>query len=206
MTIHSQYSGKKISSAMLETLKQKGVVKTIHEGDVLIRADAAIYQIPIVLKGTIQVSQVDDDREMLLYYLREGELCLMSFFGGLYSEQSKIKAVAGEDSEVLLISVQQIGVLMKTHPEWTEYILEVYHRRFTELLDVISAVAFKKMDERLLAFIRRKAEITGSNELEITHEELARELGTARVVVSRLLKELENKGRVVLARNRITLV
>ena len=190
----------------MSRLKVIGNIRRIKKGEVLLQEDAPVYSIPIVLSGAVKVNQMDEDKEMLLYYLKSGDMCIMSFFGGLYDEKSKIKAVAGEDSEVLLIPVNQIGELLKSKPEWTEYIFEVYHRRFNELLDAIGAVAFKKMDERLLSFIRRRAEITGTNELEITHEELARELGTARVVVSRLLKELENKNIVTLGRNRITLV
>ena len=195
-----------LSTSLMSRLKVIGNIRRIKKGEVLLQEDAPVYSIPIVLSGAVKVNQMDEDKEMLLYYLKSGDMCIMSFFGGLYDEKSKIKAVAGEDSEVLLIPVNQIGELLKSKPEWTEYIFEVYHRRFNELLDAIGEVAFKKMDERLLSFIRRRAEITGTNELEITHEELARELGTARVVVSRLLKELENKNIVTLGRNRITLV
>jgi len=195
-----------LSTSLLTELKRAGTIKIVRKGEVLLQEDAPVYSIPVVLSGAVKVSQMDDEKEMLLYYLKEGDMCIMSFLGGLFNESSKIKAVAGEDSEVLLIPVQQIGSLMKTEPAWTVYIFEVYNRRFNELLDVINAVAFKKMDERLLAFIRRRAEVTGTRELEITHEELARELGTARVVVSRLLKELEKNKIVSLARNRITLV
>lgn len=195
-----------LSLSLLESMKEAGSRKMLTKGAVLLQEDAPVYSIPVVLSGAVKVSQVEADKEMLLYYLKEGDMCIMSFLGGLYREESKIKAVADENSEVLLISVNQIGKLMKMHPEWTEYIFDVYHRRFNELLEVISAVAFKKMDERLLAFLHRKADITGSNDLEVTHEELARELGTARVVVSRLLKELEKQNIVTLARNRITLV
>lgn len=195
-----------LSTSLMSRLKVIGSTRRIKKGEVLLQEDAPVYSIPIVLSGAVKVNQMDEDKEMLLYYLKSGDMCIMSFFGGLYDQKSKIKAVAGEDSEILLIPVNQIGELLKSKPEWTEYIFEVYHRRFNELLDAIGAVAFKKMDERLLGFIRRRAEITGTNELEITHEELARELGTARVVVSRLLKELENKNIVTLGRNRITLV
>ncbi len=195
-----------LSRSLMTGLKEAGNLRKVRKGEVLLQEDAPIYSIPIVLEGAVKVSQMDDEKEMLLYYLKKDDMCIMSFLGGLFNENSKIKAVAGEDSEVLLIPVHQIGSLIKTEPAWTEYIFKVYNRRFNELLEVINAVAFKKMDERLLSFIRRKAEITGTNELEMTHEELARELGTARVVVSRLLKELEKKEVVSLARNRITLV
>ena len=195
-----------LPASLMHRLKEVGNTRRIKKGEVLLQEDAPVYSIPILLSGAVKVNQMEDDKEILLYYLKSGDMCIMSFFGGLYGEKSKIKAVAGEDSELLLIPVNQIGELLKSKPEWTAYIFEVYHRRFIELLEVIGAVAFKKMDERLLAFIRRRAEVTGTNELEVTHEELSRELGTARVVVSRLLKEMENKNIVTLGRNRITLV
>ncbi|MCH5684638.1 helix-turn-helix domain-containing protein [Niabella sp. W65] len=82
----------------------------------------------------------------------------------------------------------------------------MYHKRFEELLEIVNAITFKKIDERLLALLRKKQELTGNNILNITHEQLANELGTARVVVSRLLKQLEEMGTVRLGRNKITLM
>jgi CRP/FNR family transcriptional regulator, anaerobic regulatory protein len=99
-----------------------------------------------------------------------------------------------------------VPYLIKEYPEWLDYIFRLYHKRFEELLDVVDATAFKKMDERLLDFIKRKCELSKSNVLETTHEELANDLGTARVVVSRLLKQMEDVGMVKLGRNKITLV
>jgi CRP/FNR family transcriptional regulator len=96
--------------------------------------------------------------------------------------------------------------LIREFPEWLDYIFRLYHQRFEELLEVVNAVAFKKMDERLLLFLEKKAEVSQSNVLSVTHEQLATELGTARAVVSRLLKQLEVEGLVKLGRNKITLV
>lgn len=192
---------------ILEELKPEGYVREFEKGEVLVKPDRPISDIPIILEGAISVYQLDDDyREMLLYYLEKGDMCIMSFMGGLYNESSKIKAVASEKSRVLLIPVQKIGAIIKHHPEWVEYVFDVYHQRFHELLDVVNAVAFKKMDDRLLSFIEKKREITGKSTIIITHEELANELGTARVVISRLLKELEKKGVLKLGRNKITLL
>jgi CRP/FNR family transcriptional regulator len=195
-----------LSDRLMDQLKEIGTTKVVKKGETLLQQDAPVYNIPIVLDGAVNVTQMEDDKEILLYYLKRGDMCIMSFLGGFHNEKSKIKAVAGDDSKVLMIPVNRVGMLLKSKPEWTDYIFAVYHKRFNELLDVVGAVAFKKMDERLLSFLKRKAEITDSNELEITHEEIARELGTARVVVSRLLKELEKKDVVILGRNRVTLV
>lgn len=192
---------------ILEELKTEGYERVFEKGDILVKPGRPISDVPIILEGAISVYQLDDDyKEMLLYYLEAGDMCIMSFMGGLYNELSKIKAVAGEKSRVLLIPVRKLGMVIKHHPEWVEYIFDVYHQRFHELLDVVNAVAFKKMDERLLDFIERRREMTGKSTINITHEELSNELGTARVVISRLLKELEKKGIVKLGRNRITLL
>ena len=197
----------KASDEIINELKKVGVVKKLMEGDVLIQEHSIIRSIPIILRGSIRVYQTDDDyREMLLYYLKEGDTCIMSFMAGLYKVTSKLKAVAHEECEVLMVPVEKAGILMKNHPQWTEYIFRVYHQRFEELLDVVNAVAFKKMDERLLQFIKKRTEVSGEKSIQITHEELANELGTARVVVSRLLKQMENEGMVELGRNRITLL
>jgi len=197
----------KASEEIINELKKVGFIKKLNEGDVLIQEHSFIRSIPIILRGSIRVYQTDDDyREMLLYYLKEGDTCIMSFMAGLYNVTSKLKAVAHEESEVLMVPVEKAGILMKNHPQWTEYIFRVYHQRFEELLDVVNAVAFKKMDERLLQFIKKRTEVSGEKFIQITHEELANELGTARVVVSRLLKQMENEGMVELGRNRITLL
>jgi CRP/FNR family transcriptional regulator len=148
----------------------------------------------------------DDGREILLYYIQSGESCIMSFLGGLHQDTSKVKAMAEEDTEILFIPIDKVRLLIREYPEWLDYIFRLYHKRFEELLDVVNAVAFKKMDERLLNFIRKKCELTHSHTLYVTHEQLANELGTARVVVSRLLKQMEDEGLVSLGRNKITLV
>ncbi|MCC5942323.1 MAG: Crp/Fnr family transcriptional regulator [Balneolaceae bacterium] len=195
------------SARIIPDLMKLGTVKTFEKGDVLFQEESLIQTIPIIISGSVKVYRTDDDyKEILLYYLTEGETCIMSLFGGMYNETSKVKAVASEDSEILMLPVYKAGALMKTHPDWIDYIFSLYHQRFTELLDVVNAVAFKKLDVRLHDLISKKAEITGTKTLMITHEELANELGTARVVVSRLLKQMEKESLVKLGRNQITLL
>ena len=102
--------------------------------------------------------------------------------------------------------VDKVSLFIKEYPQWLDYIFRLYHKRFEELLEVVNAIAFKKVDERMLDLLHKKVELTGNKTLNITHEQLANELGTARVVVSRLLKQLEEIGKVKLGRNKITLV
>ena len=190
-----------------EKLAAYGLVKTFMEGDVILNENAYINAIPIVTKGNIRVLRTDEDgRELLLYYIKAGESCIMSFLGGMHHDTSKVKAIAEEETEILFIPIDKVSLLIKQFPEWLDYIFRLYHKRFEELLEVVNAVAFKKMDERLLQFIKKKCEITNSHTLYVTHEQMANELGTARVVVSRLLKQMEESGLVQLGRNKITLV
>ena len=195
------------SPQMISKILELSVHKTFEEGDVILQENAHIRSIPIVTSGSIRVMRSEgDEKEILLYYIKAGESCIMSFLGGMHNDTSKVKAVAEETTDILFVPVTKVKELIREFPEWLDYIFRLYHQRFEELLEVVNAVAFKKMDERLLLFLNKKADITQSKILSVTHEQLAAELGTARVVVSRLLKQMEVEGLVKLGRNKITLL
>lgn len=195
------------SSQMRDKLYKYGTIKTYKEGETILNEESYIHAIPIVLQGAIRVMRSDDEgKEILLYYIRPGESCIMSFLGGMHGETSKVKAIAEEDVEILFIPLEKTAELLKENSEWLDYIFKLYHKRFEELLSVVNAVAFKKIDERILHYLREKSKLSGNPEIQITHGELAEELGTARVVVSRLLKQMEHEGLVRLGRNKITLL
>ncbi|GEJ47160.1 Crp/Fnr family transcriptional regulator [Chryseobacterium sp. ON_d1] len=195
------------SPDLVEKLYQYGTTKNYHEGDIILDENASIRSIPIVMKGMLKVIRTEEDgREILLYYIKAGESCIMSFLGGMHNEKSIVKAEIEEDAEILFLPIDKVSLFIKEHPEWLDYIFRLYHKRFEELLDIINAIAFKKVDERLLSLLQKKCELTGSEIIHTTHEQLANELGTARVVVSRLLKQLEEDGKLKLGRNKIVLL
>lgn len=195
------------SPELVEKLYLTGNKKTYKEGDIILDENSSIRAIPIVMKGMIKVIRTEEDgREILLYYIQTGESCIMSFLGGMHNEKSIVKAEVEEDTEILFLPVDKVSLFIKEYPEWLDYIFRLYHKRFEELLDIINAIAFKKVDERLLNLLIKKTEISQSKTIITTHEQLANELGTARVVVSRLLKQLEDTGKLKLGRNKITLL
>jgi CRP/FNR family transcriptional regulator len=199
-----EFSG---SPDIREKLYAFGQEKTFRVGDIILQEDAYIRSIPLVMSGSIRVIRTDDDgREILLYYIHSGESCIMSFLGAMHHETSKLRAIAEEDTEILFIPIDKVMQLIREYPEWLDYIFRLYHKRFEELLEVVNAVAFRKMDERLLEMLRKKSAQANSKTISVTHEQLANDLATARVVVSRLLKQLETQGMVQLGRNKITLV
>lgn len=195
------------SAQISEKLYEYGQVKYFNAGDLIVNEDAYIRAIPIVLKGSIRVMRTDEEgKEILLYYITPGESCIMSFLGGIHQDTSKIKAIAEEDVEILFIPIDKTKLLIKESEEWLDYIFRLYHKRFEELLYAINNIAFKKVDERILNFLKEKKKMLGNSEIQITHQELADELGTARAVVSRLLKQMETEGLVKLGRNKISVM
>jgi CRP/FNR family transcriptional regulator, anaerobic regulatory protein len=197
----------KSSPLIRKKLMDLGFVKTFGPEEIILSENAYIKAIPIVTSGSIRVMRTDDEgREILLYYIRAGESCIMSFLGGIHQDTSKVKAISEEETEILFIPIDKLNQLTREFPEWLDFIFRLYHKRFEELLEVVNAIAFKKLDERLLGFIRKKCDMINNKTLVMTHEQLATELGTARVVVSRLLKQMEDEGFVKLGRNKITLL
>lgn len=192
----------KLQSELLES----GIVKRYSEGDVIISEGSFIRSIPIVLEGNIKVIRLDGEgREILLYYIGKFESCIMSFLAGSCNCSSGIKAVAEDDVKVLMIPFEKALELMKNNVSWSEFVFNLYQKRFDELLNVINSIAFKKTDSRLIDYLNKKSSVLDSKKLSITHEEIANDLGTSRVVISRLLKQLENDRVLSLARNLIIL-
>jgi CRP/FNR family transcriptional regulator len=194
-------------SPLRQEVQAFGTVKKIAAGAALVHENSHIHHLPIVLTGVIRVTRTEEDgRELLLYYIAPGESCIMSFLGGLHHDTSKVNAVAEEDSEILLIPVQKAGEWVKQFPEWTDFIFKLYHKRFEELLAVVNAVAFQRLDDRVLHVLKQKSQLLQTHELKLTHQQLADEVGSSREVISRILKHLEHEGLVALGRNKITLV
>lgn len=183
-----------------------GQLKKFPAGSVILQEDSYIKAIPLVLNGSLKVMRTDSEgREILLYYITPGESCIMSFLGGIHNETSKIKAIVEEDAEILFIPVEKASEWVKKFPEWSDFIFKLYHKRFEELLTAVNAIAFQKLDMRVLQLLKQKAELYQSKEIKITHQQLADELGTAREAVSRVMKQMENEGLVKQSRNKITL-
>ncbi|MBK9249944.1 MAG: Crp/Fnr family transcriptional regulator [Ignavibacteria bacterium] len=184
-----------------------GQVKFFPADTVILDINSYIHSIPIVLKGSIKVVRTDEEgREILLYYIKPGESCIMSFLAGIHQDTSKIKAIVEEDVELLLIPVQKASEWIRDYPEWSDFIFGLYQKRFEELLGVVNALAFQKLDSRLLQLLRQKASLYQSKEVSITHQQLADELGVSREAVSRVLKIMENEALITLSRNKIFLL
>jgi len=188
-------------------LSRSGEIKTYKAGSVILNMDAYVHSIPVILSGSIKVIRTEENgRELLLYYIRPGESCIVSIISGMTQDTSKVKAIVEEDAEILLISIDKTKTWIKMYPEWTDFIFDLYQKRFESLLNTVHAIAFHRVDQRILELLKKKEELFQTKEITVTHQKLADELGITREATSRTLKQMEKEGIISLSRNCIHLL
>ncbi|MEX0988223.1 MAG: Crp/Fnr family transcriptional regulator [Bacteroidales bacterium] len=187
-----------------EVIAEKGILKSIPAGNTLIEEDQYIKSFPIVLDGLIRVTRMDEDgNELLLYYLKHGQVCTVSLSCCVDRARSRVRAVAEENSTVIALPVELLDSWMSLYQTWKEFVMVSMRNRFDELLYTLDSIAFLKMDERLERFFLDRYRTTRSAEFTGSHQDIASSLGTSREVISRLLKQMERKGMLNLGRNNI---
>lgn len=179
-------------------------VKLFKAEEILIREGQFISSFPLVIKGLIRISRTNNDgNELLLYYLKENDVCAMSLTCCMARQTSTINAVAEIDTELLMIPVEMLDTWISKYPSWKQFVMQTFQNRFRELIDILDAVAFMKLDERLIKHFIDRNKKSGATTFSGTHQDLALQLNSSREVISRLLKKLENDGRIQLSRNFI---
>ncbi len=191
---------------LIDEIEETGEYRTFQANDVLMRKGQFIRSTMLVLNGLIKVYREDDEgNEFLMYYLKPGEACALSMVCAAKQEASPIMAKTVAETEVMLVPVDSMSEWMSKYKSWYQFVIETYRSRFDELLITLDNVAFRSMDERLEFYLKRAKDAQKTNTLEISHQEIANELNTSREVISRLLKKMEQKGRLSLHRNAIEL-
>lgn len=192
---------------LAETIESHAVLLSIPAGKILMNPGDSIRLIPLVVKGSIKVMRADETgHEVLLYYIHPGESCAMTLSSCLKQEKSRIKAVAQQSTDVIGIPSETAYMLGRKHHAWFEFVLDSYALRFDELLAMVDEIGFSSLDRRLAKYLREKSELLNTVVLHLSHREIADDLGTARAVVSRLLKHMEHKGMVKLERGRMRIL
>lgn len=192
---------------LIDELLKDCKVQQFKEGEVIIDYNKSIKFMPLIVSGTIRVLRKDEEgREILLYYLSSNESCAMAYTCCMEARKSEIRAIAEDNVELLAIPHEKLDEWLGKYPSWKSYIFNSFTQRFNELLKSIESIAFHKLDERLVNYLRNKARVTGKSSIQLSHHQIAEELGTSRVVISRLLKQLENDKKLILYRNEIKLL
>jgi len=196
----------KFESELIDELSVHGKVFNAEAGDIVMEPGKYIKTIPLIVRGLLKIMRRDEDgHEVLLYYLHPGETCAMSLTCCVAQSKSNILAIAEENTEMILFSANKMEEWSRKYSSWSSFVMETYNKRFNEMLTAIDGIAFKKVDERLEQYLIQKSENINSKVISVSHQQVADELNTSREVVSRLLKVMENDGKIQLGRNRIEL-
>ena len=189
---------------LLDEIAEVGTYRKVKENELLLDIGDQFHQIPLMLTGAIKISrETSAGEEIVLYFLERGDTCTITFGSGLQSNKSKVRGIAEKESEIITIPVEKLEEWMVKYKSWRIFVIDSYNIRLNEMLEAIDTLAFMKMDQRLFKYRTDKVQIMRSTTLNTTHQEIAVDLNTSRVVVSRLLKQLENEGKIKLYRNKI---
>lgn len=192
---------------LLQEINTLGVYKKITKGTKLIDIGNYIKSMPLLIDGAIKILREDDKGdELVLYFIEQGDTCAMTLSCCLGRTKSEIIAIAETDVRLIMISVEKMESWLGKYKTWQQFILQSYHNRMTELLEAIDTIAFLKMDERLFKYLKDKAMVNHNEVINVTHQDIANDLHTSRVVISRLLKKLEINNKIKMHRNSIKLL
>ncbi|MGV6832268.1 MAG: Crp/Fnr family transcriptional regulator [bacterium] len=199
--------GHLFEGALINEILQVGTYKEVPAGFKLMEIGSYVKGMPLLVSGAIKVLREDKNGdELLLYYLEKGETCSMTMTCCMGQTKSEIRAIAETDTKLIMIPIQKMEVWTSKYKSWRNFVFESYHNRLNEMLHTMDSIAFDNMDERLLNYLKEKARINNDNIIHSTHQEIAYELHSSRVVISRLLKKLENLGSIELHRNYIEII
>ena len=191
---------------LLNEIQKVGQIKKVIKGDLMIDLGEIISYIPLLLEGAIKVVREDESgEELLLYFVEFGNTCAMTLNCCLENTASEIRAICEADTSLIMIPVKFMDQWLTNYPSWRKFIFDNYQNRLNELLKAIDALTFLRLDERLEKYLLDKSKVAQSNQLSITHLEIATDLNSSRVVISRLLKKMEKQGFLILGRNTITI-
>ena len=192
---------------LINEIVQVGTFKEVPEGYKLIEIGDYLRGMPLLISGVIKILREDEDGdELLLYYLEKGDTCSMTMACCMGDAKSEIRAVAETDAKLIMVPIQKMEEWTAKYKSWRNFVFNSYHVRLNELLSTLDNIAFQKMDERLIGYLKEKARVTKDDIIHSTHQDIAYDLHSSRVVISRLLKKLEEMGKIKLHRNYLEIL
>ncbi|HMQ46902.1 MAG TPA: Crp/Fnr family transcriptional regulator [Saprospiraceae bacterium] len=192
--------------ALKQEILEKGKLLSVPAGTEILREGQYVQVVPLVLEGLLKVFSSYEDKELLLYYIAPAESCVMSFSAALWHTPSKVFAIAEEDTQALLLPVDLLRDWVKKYPSLNDLFFQQFNKRYEDLLQTIHLVLFEKMDKRLYDYLKEKAKNLDTERIDLRHHQIAREMGTAREVVTRVLKKLEKDRLIIQHANGIEIL
>ena len=194
---------KELEDSSLKFLEEHLKPITVPKGNILFFQGDTCDNILFLTRGKVRLYiQSDEADEMTLYQLNAGEQCIVNTASTISQTEAIGSAVTVTDIEGYLLDVESVKALAHSSDAYQSYLFSVYTLRMGALAKLVNDIKFKKLDERVLEWLKTQ----NSKEIQTTHETIANELGSTRVVISRVLKELENQQKVKLTRGAIELM
>jgi len=195
-----------VDADLVQFIAKEAVEMDIPADTTLLKTGNYVQSVPLVVNGLIRVSRNEEEKELLLYYIHPGEMCIMSFSACCSNSASLIEAITLEETKILLIPSVRLREWITKYPSFNFFIYEMFNKRYLDLIDTINQLIFNHLDERLLNYLKEKSVLSRNKTLSITHQQIATDMGTAREVISRLLKKLERENKIRTGRNQITIL
>jgi len=192
-----------VNTELLHFIANEAVEMNVPTDTTLLKIGNYVQSVPLVMSGLIRVSRNEDDKELLLYYIHPGEMCIMSFSACCSNSASLIEAITLEETRLLLIPSVKLREWITEFPSFNFYVYEMFNKRYLDLIDTIDQLIFNRLDERLFSYLKEKSMLSGNKQISITHQQIATDMGTAREVISRLLKKLELENKILTGRNQV---
>lgn len=191
---HLPYLEDKLIYEIMETSNEV----TFPKDTVILKKGEFVKVLPIPLSGYIKVLHQQEIKDLLLYYIQEGESCIMSFSAGIENGKSKVMAITGEDTTAIIVSIENVKLWLKKYPSINSLFYKLYDQRYNELLTAINDIVFLKLDERVYDYLKNKLDVSKSDSIKLKHREIAEDLGSSREVITRVLKKLEVDKKIVI--------
>ncbi|WP_162085557.1 Crp/Fnr family transcriptional regulator [Sulfuriferula nivalis] len=191
-----------LSGEQLNLLLPDPRVISLPAGTIVFDENQTCQGFPMLLSGSIRVIKAaPNGRELQLYRVHPGESCILTSSCLLGHSHYTARGIVEHDAELLMLTTSNFNHLIQHHTQFRDYIFHLFAERLTDLMQLVTAVAFQKLDQRLAAtLIKRNAPILS------THQALADELGSSREIISRILKGFADQGWVSLGREQIEIV
>ncbi len=192
---------------LLQAILSSGTFQELEPGQTLLKYGDYVRSIPLIISGSLKIVRQDEKgNEILLYFIQEGETCALTLSCCLGHQKSKIKALSETPVQLVSIPVQRMEEWASLYKSWRVFVFKNYDRQLQNAFRAIDRIAFQKLDKRLVNYLRNKQKITGSKTLRTTHQEIADDLNSSRVVISRLLKKLEHSQKIMLYHQCIQII
>jgi CRP/FNR family transcriptional regulator len=197
-------------ASSVDLLQEIESISSIHEFEketIILKENSYVKVIPLLISGLIKVYKEDESgNEVLLYYIEPGESCIMSIMAAEKNEKITVKGIVEEKSEIVIIPIQKLQFLRRNYPQWNLFVYSLFNEKFDEVIDMVKILTFSNKEKRLEEYLLKEANIKNTTEIHHSHQEIANELGSSREVISRLLKKLENDGKIELSQRLITIL